>query len=945
MDRSKLLRTLNLDQFIALDFETTGLQVETDRVIEVAAILFKNGDPSERFTSLINPGIPIPKLIEEITGITNNMVSDARVEKQIIDEFFEFIADHPIVAHNTPFDQSFLHAMAIRNDKDLPERKYYDTLTLSRAFLFFQPAHNLTAISDFFSLSTKGAHRAEYDTENCGQIFVELIEEIASYNLDLISRIIALLKPFDVYNKDLFIDLGNALTNIGDLKNGLTESCIPKPTNTNIFTHQGKKDIITTDSSSVFGPEGQLSRTFEAYEDRPNQVSFGQFVDDILMSPVGIGVAEAGTGLGKSMAYLYPAIKHNITNPDDGPVVVSCHTKHLQDQLFGKDLPRLANAIDTPVQALLMKGRNNYICKSRLNWLIGGSDKMLNGEEAMYLVPLMVWLEQTETGDMDECPGFTNGFTFRLMSLVQSEPGFCTSPICASHGGCFFGPLRKIVYQANLIVVNHALLISESKARSKAGEGMGFLPDHKSVIVDEAHNLPQAAYHQLTATLDMRSMGYILDRIDPEHGHSIRWSNQLKSLGGLHPQFEGYRRDLGIKVSGCRDALKALFEQMVVNSIHKFDSGAKYSTKLIIKELIEEFGLLENELEMMNRGLHSVRNQVRHMRESLLDVDATKEDFLELHQLLDRGEAFMTDALMLIQFVTTNQENNVVYWYEGNFNNFGGKTQLILTVNAAPVDLAEDLSKGLFKSLDHCILTSATLRTDMSFDYYLQRTGLNGVEFEDVKTSVFDSPFHYNDQVTYYQYSGTDGQSPDVLAKMIVMCHKRYNKRMMVLFTSRAQLEATFQLLQRSSGGRDLPIFAQKRQTSRMGLVRGMHQTSNGILLGTNAFWEGVDLPGDLLEILVIVKMPFDVPTEPLVKAYGDLIESQGGSRFINFALPESVIRFRQGFGRLIRTAYDEGIFIVMDDRVINKRYGRAFSDAIPVDLKGFSQISELDSF
>ena len=173
MDRSKLLHTLNLDQFIALDFETTGLQVETDRVIEVAAILFKNGEPSERFTSLINPGIPIPKLIEEITGITNNMVSDARVEKGIIDEFFKFIADDPILAHNTPFDQSFLHAMAIRQVKDLPERKYYDTLTLSRAFLFFQPAHNLTAISDFFSLSTKGAHRAENQTENCGQIIDE----------------------------------------------------------------------------------------------------------------------------------------------------------------------------------------------------------------------------------------------------------------------------------------------------------------------------------------------------------------------------------------------------------------------------------------------------------------------------------------------------------------------------------------------------------------------------------------------------------------------------------------------------------------------------------------------------------------------------------------------------------------------------------------------------
>ena len=165
---------------------------------------------------------------------------------------------------------------------------------------------------------------------------------------------------------------------------------------------------------------------------------------------------------------------------------------------------------------------------------------------------------------------------------------------------------------------------------------------------------------------------------------------------------------------------------------------------------------------------------------------------------------------------------------------------------------------------------------------------------------------------------------------------------MMVLFTSRAQLESTYKLITQKKGGRDLPIFAQKRQTSRSGLVRGMHQSSNGILLGTNAFWEGVDLPGNLLEILIIVKMPFDVPTEPIVKAYGDLVEAQGGNRFMDYALPESVIRFRQGFGRLIRTTYDEGVFIVMDDRIVNKRYGTAFSDVIPVDLKRFSNINDL---
>ena len=554
----------------------------------------------------------------------------------------------------------------------------------------------------------------------------------------------------------------------------------------------------------------------------------------------------------------------------------------------------------------------------------------------------MVWLEHTQTGDMDECPGFTNGFTFRIMALIQSEAGFCTSSICSRNKGCFFGVLRKMVNHANLIVINHALLISESKARLVNDDNLGFLPDYQAVIIDEAHNLTQAAYHQLTSTLDQNSMLYFLDRVDPKHKHSIRWSNQLKSIGGLHPKIGAQTKELSNSVSNCREALKSFFDQMVGNCIHNFNADAQYSTKLIIENLVNEFGPLENELELLNRSYHLVRNNVRRMRELLLDIDETKEDFLELHQLLDRADEFVTDTLNLIQNTTTNQQYENVYWYEGVFKNFNGKTQFILSVNMSPIDISEDLSSGIFKTVNHCLLTSATLRTDLSFDYYLKRTGLDRVEFDDVNTAIFESPFHYNDQVKYYQYAGSDGQNPEVLAKLIIDCHKKYNKRMMVLFTSRAQLEKTYDLIIKQSGGRDLPIFAQKRQTSRSGLIRGMHQNSNGILLGTNAFWEGVDFPGDLLEILIIVKMPFDVPTEPIVKAFGNLIEGQGGNRFMDYALPESVIRFRQGFGRLIRTSYDEGIFIVMDDRIINKRYGRAFSDAIPVDLIRFTNITSI---
>ena len=942
MDRSELFSSLKLDRFIAFDFETTGLQVETDRAIEVAAIMFKDGKPAEKFVTLINPQIPISDLIADITGITNEMVAEAPLEKEIIDDLFEFLGDYPIVAHNTPFDLSFLRAMAERHNKDFIERKCYDTLTLSRAFLFFQPTHNLSAVSEYFNLSSEGAHRAEKDTENCGEVFIELVHEVASYNLDLISNIITFLNPFEVHNKDLFINIGNLLTKKGNLKTAIVSSELAKPQNKNIFFHDAKTNINTTNSVDVFGENGLLNQTFDSYELRPNQINFSEYVDNILSGQGGIGVIEAGTGLGKSMAYLYPAIKYSHDNSNENPIILSCYTKHLQDQLFNNDLPTLTKAIDTSIKAVLLKGRNNYLCKTRLRWLINSSDKMLSGEEAMNLLPVLVWLEHTSTGDLDECPGFSNGFTYRLMGLIQSEQGFCTSSICAKHDGCFFGPLRKVAYQSNLIVVNHALLISDAQSKSKIDDSMGFLPENNAVIIDEAHNLPKAAYHQLTLSFDHRSLNYILDRIDPKHNHSVRWNNKLRTIAAIHSKFEISRSTLSGLVEEGRDLIKIFFDKMTSNAYHHFDPNSKYSTKIIIDDLNEHFTPLEKELNELKSALHSLRNHIRKLREDLLDIDETREDFIELHQLFDRSEGSLSDILILTESITSNQNKEYVYWYEGNFRTISGATQLILTVNMAPIQPGIELANSIFKSIDFCILTSATLRTKLSFDYFLNRVGLDSVEFDDVSSTVYESPFSYNDQVTYFQYAGNDSQRPDIIAKTILHCHRKFNKRMMVLFTSRAQLDNTSQLLRQLSHKADLPIFAQKRQTSRMGLIRGMKQVKNGILLGTNAFWEGVDLPGDLLEVLMIIKMPFDVPTEPTVKAYGKMIEERGGNSFMDYALPESVIRFRQGFGRLIRTTYDEGIFIVMDDRIINKRYGISFSESIPVQMQVFRHIDDI---
>jgi len=944
MDKRKLLAELNLSTFIAFDFETTGLSPENDRIIEIAAIKYENGIVTDKFVTLVNPGIEISPFITKITGISNEMVAQQPAEDKIVAAFIEFLAGYPIVAHNTEFDRNFLNALAERHKLVVPGRKFYDTLPLSRAFLFFQPTHNLSALSDYFALSTEGAHRAAADAENCGSVFIELIHEVASYPLELIARMLALIKPFGVFNEALFSDLARVLTKSGDLQQGLTVSRIEKPLSSNLFINSGSNSIEDLDSQDIFKSGGALNKSFDSFEERLSQVDYAEFVETALLAENGLGIAEAGTGLGKTMAYLFPAIKKALRD-DDSPVVISCYTKHLQDQLFNKDLPRLSQALDVGLMAVVLKGRNNYICKSRLNWLIKSAERLIGGDEATTLLTLLVWLEWTNTGDMDECPGFMGHKIFRLKSLVQCEPGFCTTNLCNHFKGCFFGALRKNIYKAHLIIVNHALLLSELKdSRKEKEENLpGFLPPYDSLIIDEGHNLMAAAYNQLTLTLDNRTLLLALDHVDPEKPSSSRWSNKLKSLEKLSGKIVGKREILSQKVTQCRSRIEDFFTELAFNYEDSFDRQAKYSKKSIIPNLVETFALVQTELEALNLSLSEIENALEILNKILLDLDPGREDYLELHQAVESGQNIIQDILKLVSKLTENQIHIYVYCFDGVYRDLPrGKKKFVLKVQGSPIDLAPDLSSGLFKKIKNCVITSATLRTDESFQYFLRRTGLEHPQFDHKKTIVFESPFHYQDQVKYFQYAKSDGQNPITVAKIIYTCHKHFNKRIMALFTSRDALTGVLNQLRQYEQGSSLPIFAQTKGISRQGILRGMTQNKNGILLGTNAFWEGVDFPGDLLEILLIAKIPFSVPTEPVVKAYGQRLEEQGGNKFMNFSVPEAVIRFRQGFGRLIRTSYDDGIIIVMDDRIINKRYGEIFSQSIPVNMNVFNNADDL---
>ncbi len=936
MTTPELLRELDLSTYIAFDFETTGLSLENDRIIEIAAIKFEAGEAVDRFVTLVNPDRQIDPFITDITGISNAMVSNAPKEENIIDDILDFLEGHPLVAHNISFDISFLNSICERYNKPVVEHQLYDTLQLSRTYMFFHPTHSLSSISEYFNLSAIGAHRAEADTENTGIIFQHLIHEAASYPLEVTSKILSVSKNVDMHNKTLFINLSNALKKTGDLKNGLVSSLIDKQLYSNIFTTSGEDNLLSMTVSDVFAEGGKLSTVMDTYEQRNSQQEYSEFVRDKLFDDQNYCAIEAGTGLGKSMAYLFPALQKAFEGGNSPPLVISCHTKHLQDQLFRKDLPLLAEALNVPLHAMILKGRSNYICLTRFNWLIRDAGQQLKKDEIESLFSIIVWLHETQTGDLSECAGFWGYRPFKVAELIQSEPGYCTTSICNTNDGCYFGSIRHAIQDSQVIIVNHALLMSNFS-------NPGILPEFESIIVDEAHNLVDVAYDQMTIGLNRFKIDAILDIVDPNAPSAARWTQKLETSFDDNLELNSYFNELenGCKIT--REYGKAFFQDLSNTIAHHFNEEIQYVQYVIINNLKEGYGSVFSQIQELELSLSGIKRAIEGILKQLNTIDPEREKFSEIIQLFEHSSEAMDSLQTEIALLTHEQQNGWVYWQQGQFKHGRGKEKdLQLTINAAPIDIAEDMSKTFFKSFQHCILTSATLRVEESFEYFLNRTGLSLIENELVHTNEFHSPFFYEDQVRYYQYAGKNGQNPSLIADTVYSLHHEQQKRIMVLFTSRQALNQAYHELQKKPNGRKLPIFAQIGGASRYAMLRGMHRTPNGILFGTNAFWEGVDLPRELLEILIITKLPFRVPTEPKVQAYSNMLQNLGRNSFMEFTVPEAVVRFRQGFGRLIRTIEDEGLFIVMDERVVDKRYGSAFSDTIPVRMKTFHHAEEL---
>jgi DNA polymerase-3 subunit epsilon/ATP-dependent DNA helicase DinG len=670
--------------------------------------------------------------------------------------------------------------------------------------------------------------------------------------------------------------------------------------------------------ASILDYGGPFSQYFEAYEHRPEQVEMLKAVTNALSNGNHL-LVEAGTGVGKSFAYLIPAALFAIQN--NTRVVISTNTINLQDQLIQKDIPDLRNALNIDLRAAVLKGRSNYLCPRRLDNLKHFGPR--NVDEMRVLAKVMVWQLSNQSGDRNEVN--LNGNVEREVWLrLSAEDEACTTETCLKRtgGACPFNRAKNAAQSAHLLVVNHALLLSDIATGSKV------LPDYSYLIVDEGHHLESAT----TNALSFRLTQFDLERMLKEVGGSNA-GILGRVLGETHEVLRP--SDFGLlqqKVNRATD-LAFRLEQLnreFFNTVNGFaalqreggqQSNYSWQARILPStRTIPGWDEVEITWDAAGEALSLLLNAMAEIHKAASELYSNGHDQLE-DVIGDISNIYrrLSEAHANISGMIGKPNEDQIYWIEINPN--GNK----LSLNAAPLRVGQLIEKYLWHEKASVVLTSATLTAHNEFQYL--RNTLGADEADEMQLG---SPFDYESSTLLY--IPNDIPEPNMngyqqaLDRAIIATSKMTGGKMLALFTSYAALKKTSAAITGPLTSEDIYVYEQGDGASPNALLESFKTTDRAVLLGTRSFWEGVDVPGASLSVVFITKLPFDVPTDPLIAARSEMYEDS----FNEYYLPEAILKFRQGFGRLIRTASDRGVVAILDRRVLTKQYGRLFLESLP---------------
>lgn len=910
-----------LNKFVVIDLETTGnLPKKGDRIIQFAAVVIEKGKITKKYSSFLHPQKKIPLFIEELTGINNEMVENAPLFSEIAHEVVSLLENAYFVAHNVLFDLSFLQEELIHAGHEGFYGPVLDTVELARILYPTADGYKLTDLADKENLNHDRPHQADSDAFVTAELFLRFYDKLLSLPINTFGQLSKLsggLKS-DIHQllDEILIEKDKRLEGLPDQLesyNGLILKRIPPVLHKENETENNPFPENNREKEVVF------QKAIPSYKKRDGQFQMMDHIYQSFLDKKHV-VIEAGTGIGKSLGYLYPAVF--IAQKKKTPIVVSTHTIQLQEQLLKKEIPQLQKAVPFHVKSVILKGKNHYINLKKFAYALENEND--NYDTTLTKMQILIWLLETETGDCDELNLSSGGMLFWNKIKNDYFDGLNNGEWLEKD---YYLRARKAAEDADIIITNHSLLLADLINKQN------ILPQHDYVILDEGHHFGKAASKFFGKSLDYLSIRLLLSRLGRYEDQQLFYKME-KQLGQIEGNKEGiiHTVELNQLLADLFYETDEFFKRIVFfakrrNKDHKginrlrikLTGNEKEATPVFLSAerciffLKDICGQIEKRLFLLKTNEKTFTTDQMSQYEKLIsclnDLSMLKKDFQEV--------------------ILGNSSQ--IRWIEMDLRS----TQNATTIYVQPISISQCLGEQFFNRKKGVVITSATLTVNQSYDFILKELGL---DLKRTNVVTIPSPFDYRKQVRMLIPKDlpeiTDVSVDEYvisITEQIISIAEATMGRMLILFTSNEMLQKTYDLIKESGFLSEFSILAHGITSgSKYRLTKYFQKYEKAILLGSSSFWEGIDIPGSDLSCLIMVRLPFSPPDEPYTEAKCNFITQKGGNAFTEFTLPEAVLRFKQGFGRLIRTETDRGILIVFDKRIVSTKYGRTFLQSIP---------------